>query len=397
MIGGLLLLFGGLAAIKARQIKQAMAQGGPPEMPESVVAGKVERTSWRPTARLSGTAFAKQSVILATEVAGTVAEVLFESGSEVKAGQILVRLDTRTQQADLDAARANVRVAEASALVAESNLRLREANHQRMTQARSEGAATPTELDQSQANLDQAKALVAQANAVAEQAQARVRQLEAMIAKMSLRAPFHARAGLRNVHPGQFLAEGASTVSLQSVDDRIHLDFAVPQDQAWRVNKGDVVMASVPMLSTEPQPIEVVAIDATADRGTRNVRIRGEIANPGERIRPGMWVDVEVPVEAPSDRLMIPATAVRRASYGDHVFILLPDPAKPDRLVAHQRFVTLGAAVGNAVIVVDGVQEGDLLATEGSFKLREGQWVQPGPPAGVPGHVRTASKDGAAR
>ncbi len=381
VLGGLLLVGAGLAAAKYFQIKAAMAAGGPPEIPEAVVAGTVERFQWRPTARLSGTALSKQWVMMSTEVAGTIAEVLFESGSEIERGQPIVKLDTSTQAADLDAARASVRVAEANALVAESNLRLREANHRRMTEADAAGAAKPIEFDQSQANLDQARALVAQSKAEAEQAQARVRQLEATIAKMTLRAPFRARAGLRNVHPGQYLAEGASVVGLQSIDDRINLDFAVPQDQAWRVKKGDVVMASVPMLSDQPLPIQVVAIDAVADRGTRNVRVRGEIDNPGERIRPGMWVDVEVPIEAASERLVIPITAVRRAPYGDHVFVLEKDPAQPDRLLAVQRFVTVGAALGDRVIVVDGLREGEALATEGSFKLRDRQWVAPGPPS----------------
>lgn len=381
VIGGLLAIGGGLAYIKYRQISAAMAQGGPPEMPEAIVAAKVERISWRPTARLSGTAFAREWVTLSNEVAGTVSEVLFESGSVAEEGQLLLQLDTSTQQADLDAANASVRVAEANEQSAQSNLTLREANHRRVLQASESGAVTEMELDRSQAELDQARANFAQMKATTDQAKARARQLETTIAKMSLKAPFRARAGLRNIHPGQYLAEGTTVVGLQSIDDRIHLDFAVPQDQAWRVKNGDVVLANVPMLSDEPLPITVVAIDAIADRGTRNVRIRGEIANPGERIRPGMWVDVEVPIETPSERLAIPVTAVRRAPYGDHVFVIEPDPEKPERLVVHERRVRLGPAVGGSVIVVEGVTEGETIASEGSFKLRDRQWVAPGPPS----------------
>lgn len=378
LIGGLLLVGAALAGVKYLQISKAMSQ--PPfEMPpEAVVSTKVERISWRPTARLSGTAFARQWVTLSNEVAGTVDEVLFESGSVVEKDQLLLRLDTSTQQADLDAARASVRVAEANADSARSELTLREANHRRMLDASSKGAVTDMEIDRSKAELDQAKAALSQTQATVEQAEARAHQLETTIAKMSLRAPFKARTGLRNIHPGQYLAEGTTVVGLQSIDDRIHLDFAVPQDQAWRVRKGDVVMASVPMLSKDPQPIEVVAIDAIADRGTRNVRIRGEIANPGEIIRPGMWVDVEVPIEAPSDRLAIPTTAVRRAPYGDHVFVIETDPERPDRQIARERHIKVGPAQGNMVVVAEGLVEGETIASEGSFKLRDKQWVAPG-------------------
>jgi len=391
VIGVLLALGAGLALFKWRQIALAMAQGGPPDVAESVVTAPVERVQWGPTARLSGTVFAKQSVTLSNEVVGRVSDVFFESGEAVEPGEVLVALDDSTQRADLEAAQAMWRMAQANILTAESNLRLREANHRRLSSAREAGAATEQEFDQSQANLDQAEATIAQSKAAAEQAAALVRQLETTIAKMVLRAPFKARAGLRNIHPGQFLAEGTSVVGLQSIDDSIYLDFAVPQDQAWRVQKGDVVMASVPMLGPDPKPITVVALDATADRGTRNVRVRGEIDNPGERLRPGMWVDVEVPVEPPAEHLAIPATAVRRAPFGDHVFIVERDADDASVFRARERMVTLGPSLGGRVIVVSGVNEGEVVATEGSFKLRDAVKVAPGA-----GTTRAASAAGAA-
>lgn len=395
VLGGLLAIGAGLAFFKWSQIRAAMSMPPPPEMPEAVVVVPVERLTWGPTARLSGTVVAKQSVMLSNEVAGRVSDVRFESGAAVDAGQVLFVLDSSTQQADLDAARASHRVAQANVRVAESNLRLRRTNHGRIVQASEENAATPFELDQSQANLDQAEALLAQATAEEEQAEARIRQLETTIAKMSLAAPFRARAGLRNVHPGQYLPEDRGVVALQSIDDTIYMDFAVPQDQASRVKKGDVVMASVPAIGPEPQPITVVAIDAIADRGTRNVRIRGEIDNPGERLRPGMWIDVEVPVETPREHLVVPATAVRRAPYGEHVFVVAPDPAQPDALRARQRFVTLGPGIGSNVIVVEGLRDGEMVATEGSFKLRDGALVRAGAPSGK--DERAASAAAAAR
>lgn len=394
VLGGLLAIGAGLALFKWSQIHRAMSMPPPPEFPEAVVVAPVERLTWGPTARLSGTVVAKQSVMLSNEVAGRVSDVRFESGAAVDAGQVLFVLDSSTQQADLDAARASHRVAQANVRVAESNQRLHQANHGRIVRASEENATTPFELDQSQANLDQAEALLAQAQAEEEQAAARIRQLETTIAKMSLIAPFRARAGLRNVHPGQYLPEDRGVVALQSIDDTIYLDFAVPQDQASRVKKGDVVMASVPAISPDPQPITVVAIDAIADRGTRNVRIRGEIANPDERLRPGMWIDVEVPVETPREHLIIPATAVRRAPYGEHVFVVAPDPAKPENLRAQQRFVKLGAGIGDSVIVVDGLRDGEVVATEGSFKLRNGALVRPGDPSGSGDRTAGAVRDG---
>jgi len=124
------------------------------------------------------------------------------------------------------------------------------------------------------------------------------------------------------------------------------------------------------MLGSESARIEVVGIDAVVNPETRNVRIRAEVENPGERLKPGMFVDVSV-ASGPSERVLtIPSTAVRRAAYGDHVFVVVNDEKGIPR--AKQIFVTLGASLGDSVIVMKGLAEGDVIATDGSFKLFEG-------------------------
>jgi membrane fusion protein (multidrug efflux system) len=384
---------GGLTLWKVRANK-ASGGGGGFEQFETVQVIHASTAKWRPSADLSGTVIALQSVTLANEVAGLVREVNFKSGQIVEEGQALVELDSSTEHAELDAAEATVKAAEASIRVVEANIRYAEANLRRIAEALALKASTENDIDQAQAALDGQKAMMEKSIAERDQAKARVMQIRTMIAKKTLKAPFKAVAGLRSIHPGQYLMEGTTVVGLQMVSDKIYLDFALPQDQADRVKPGDVVMASAPAISKEPLRIEVVAIDATADVNTRNVRIRSIVPNPDQRLRPGMFVDVNVAVDPYQDFTVVPTTAVRRSSFGDHVFVIRPDEKDPQKLRAHQQFITLGPAVGGDTIVLSGLKSGDEIAAVGSFKLREGVMVVKGDPnkmpeggpGGPPGH-----------
>lgn len=375
---GLIVVGGGLAFWKYRAINAAAAAAPTFEPFETVEVVPAKITSWRQTAELSGTVVAKQSVTLRNEVAGTVKDVLFESGAIVEAGQVLLTLDTTTEAADLRALQATVEVMDADIKAAQADQRLAEANLGRLTQAVEARAVSESELDQARSTLDAAAAKLERSRAERDQANARVDQMKATIAKKTLRATFRAQAGLRNVHPGQYLAEGSSVVGLQSVSEDIYLDFALPQEQAYRATPGMVVMASAPMLGDEPLRIEVVALDAVADPVTRNVRVRAVVPNKDQRLRPGMFVDIIAPVGEPHDYVTVPSTAVRRASFGDHVFLIGPDEKDPTKLRAHQKFIKIGPMIGSDIIVLDGLKPGDEVAANGAFKLREGVLVMKG-------------------
>lgn len=381
---------GGLAFYKKRQIDASMNAPPMPEFGESARIAPAREIQWQPMSELVGTAFSLRSVRMSNELAGMVKEVRFESGSIIEAGDILLTLDDATEQADLAAAEAEVRVAAARIAVGESRLRLAEAELGRVTEANSQNAATPIELDRRAAEVDSARADIERLKAEVDQAKSKVDQVKVRVAKHVIRAPFRGRAGIRTVHEGQFLAEGTTFVLLEEVADRIYLDFAIPQEYLTRVRLGLTVSATSPVLGPDPVGIEVVAIDATVSNDTRNVRVRGIVDNPtvnGEqRIRPGMFVQVRVPVDAPKPHVAVPATAVRRATYGDHVWVVTPDDKGVLR--AKQRPVKLGPAVGDDVIVLEGLKAGEVIATNGSFKLREGVLVNnpdAAPPAGGQG------------
>ncbi len=378
---------GVIATMRAREKPQQADPAMAFEPFEAAQIVEAELVTFQPTADMVGTVFAKRSVMVRNELAAVVREVGFDSGDTIEAGQVLIRQDDTTDRADLEAAHAAVRVAQANVEQAETEIALAEVELQRLSSVQSRAIAE-VELDRARSRLDVARASRIRWVAEVDQARARVAQVEARIEKLTIRAPFRARAGMRTVHEGQYLGEGTDIVSLQELTDTIYLDFAVPQEYADRARVGTVVMASGELLGPEPVRIEVVAVDSTVSRETRNLRIRAIVDNSKGNLSPGMFVQVRVPIDAPSELVAVPSTAIRRAAYGDSVFVVGADDNGTFR--ARQKFVTLGQTIGERVVVLDGLKPGDRIAAAGSFKLRDGVKIVTGPPgdpagAGPPG------------
>lgn len=348
------------------------AGGFEPAEAVEVVPARVQ--TYQPMADLVGTIVALRSVTLSNEVAGTVTSVGFESGAVVEAGRVLLTLDDAVERAELASLEASVKVSEADIAMSEASLRLAESNARRMDEASASNAASAMDADRARTETETARAMVTKMKAELEQARARADRLRAEVAKKTIRAPFRARAGLRNIHPGQYLKEGSEIVSLQGLDDEIYLDFALPQEQAAKAREGMVVTASSQVLGSEPVQIRVVAFESYANPDTRNIRVRSVIANRGaEQLRPGMSVDISVPVGESERVVVVPDTAVRRSTFGDRVFVVAPstkDHDPPGSLRAVERPVRLGPAMGGVVVIVSGLQEGEKVAASGSFKLR---------------------------
>ncbi|HEM45643.1 MAG TPA: efflux RND transporter periplasmic adaptor subunit, partial [Alphaproteobacteria bacterium] len=231
-------------------------------------------------------------------------------------------------------------------------------------------AASAIELDNVRAEHDVALAEVA--------------RLQAIIERKTIRAPFRARVGIADVHPGQFLDAGTLLTTLQGVDDAVHVDFTVPQAVAAGLAAGDEVEIVTSEEDPAPTLARVTAVDARVDPTTRNatVRARIELAGAAARLTPGASVRVRVPVGAPRPAVFVPVSALRRGPEGDHVFVVAP--AEDGATRAFVRRVQVGAVVGDEVALASGVEAGERVATSGSFKLRDGVRVHP-PAAGTEG------------
>ncbi len=346
---GLVALVGLLAGVKGGQIAAMLKAGKrfvPP--PESVSSTKVRAEEWQSSRAAIGTLVAVRAVTVGAELPGTVREVSFESGAAVRKGQVLIRLDTSTEEAQLEAA-------EADASLARINL-------DRATSLRQAGSNTPADLDAAQAR--------------AKQAQAAVDSLKATIAKKTIRAPFDGRVAIRQVELGQVVSPGTPIASLQSVHP-IHADFWLPQQALADVRPGQRTRMRTDIFPGASWEGQVTTVNPEVDVATRNVRVRATFANPDGRLRPGMFVNVEVLSPERRPVLVIPATAVLYAPYGDSVFALeeQKDGAGKATLVARQRFVRLGERRGDLVAVTSGLSAGETVVGSGAFKLRNGAAV----------------------
>ncbi|HEY7724941.1 MAG TPA: efflux RND transporter periplasmic adaptor subunit [Anaeromyxobacteraceae bacterium] len=345
----LLLAVGLLGGVKAAQIATMINAGKSFSIPpESVTSTVVEEVRWEATRDAIGTLVAARGVTLAAELPGTVREIGFESGTLVRKGTVLVRLDTTTEEAQLASA-------EADASLARIGLE--------RAQALRRGEAS------SQADLDAAEAR-------AKQAQAAVAVLRAAIDKKTVRAPFDGRIAIRQVELGQVLQPGSPIASLQSVSP-VHADFWLPQQALAEVRAGQKARIRTDAFPGARWEGQVSTVNTEVDVATRNVRVRATFANPDGRLRPGMFANVEVVGAEKRPVLAVPATAVLFAPYGDSVFVLEEKKAEGGKAttVARQTFVRLGERRGDFVAVASGLRAGDAVVSSGAFKLRNGAAV----------------------
>ena len=335
---------GAIGAVKAAQIG-AMIEAGesfvPP--PIGVSTAEVVDVEWESTVSAIGTAVARNDVMIAAEVPGRVRALRFESGQRVERGDVLVTLDAAPERAQLASARAEVELANVT--------------FDRMQALAGRGAV-------SQADFDAARARKAQA-------EASVAGLQATIAQKTLRAPFGGRLGIRQADLGEVLQPGAPIVSLQTLDP-LYVDFQVPARQLSVLSEGLAVRArSDDVGLTLEGTIET--IDYQIQESTRSVRVRAVVANAEERVRPGMFLDVEAVRPQRRTVRVVPNTSILYAPYGDSLYVVEGDD---DTLTAQQRFVRLGERRGDLVEVLDGVEVGQSVVTTGAFKLQNGATVR---------------------
>jgi membrane fusion protein (multidrug efflux system) len=349
MLVAVVTLLGVIGFVKFRQVQEAMAQGAsfqaPPEAVTTIVA---TRETWEQTLDAIGTVTAVNGVVVSADLSGIVESITFDSGRQVAAGAILVRLDTRQEKAQRAAA--------------EARLALARANFERARGLREEGVVSQADLDAARAELDVGEASVG--------------EIAATIDRKTIRAPFAGVLGIRQVHLGQYLAGGDPIVPLESLDP-IHVDFSVPQQELTRVTVGGTVRVSIEGPPTVSFDGRVTAINAVVDAATRNVQVQATLANPGHRLHPGMFVRAQVVLPESAAVVALPASAILYAPYGDTVFIVetMKGPDGKEYLGVRQQVVKLGSGRGDQVAVLSGVSAGAQVVTSGVFKLRNGAAV----------------------
>ncbi len=349
MLGVVLAVIGALGFMKFKQVETAIQVGAsyqpPPEAVTSIVA---QREQWSASMGVIGTMEAVHGVTVSADLPGVVEKILFESGQSVHAGDILVVLDTRQERAQL------------ASLEAQSELA--RVNFGREKQLVDAGVISRLEFDQ--------------ATAQQKATEANVAEIRATIERKTIRAPFSGILGIRKVNLGQYLSAGSAVVPLQSLNP-IYVNFGVPQQSVREVRVGGNLHVTSENVAGQVFTGKVTALDSVVDETTRNIQVQATLANPEGKLRPGMFVQVDVGLGANRSVITLPASAINYAPYGNSVFVItdLKDPKGKTYRGVRQQFVKVEGSRGDQVAVISGVNPGDEVVTSGVFKLRNGAAV----------------------
>jgi membrane fusion protein (multidrug efflux system) len=343
-------ILGGLGFVKFRQVEAGIAQSASFQMPPTAVTTVVaQRETWPSTLTVIGTAAAIEGVTVSADLPGTIDKIHFESGQWAHEGDILIELDTRQERAQL----ANL----------EAQRDLAGINYGRAQELVKAGVISHSEYDNANA---QQKATVAQ-----------VGDIKAAIARKTIHAPFTGLLGIRQVSLGQYLAAGQAIVSLQSVDP-IYVNFGVPQQQTAQMRPGRSLRVTNGDLPGMAFTGKITALDSVVNEQTRNIQVQATLANKGNKLRPGMFVQVELPVGESRQVVPLPASAINYAPYGDSVFIVaqMKDAKGKSYRGVRQQVVKVEGSRGDQVGITSGINPGDEVVSSGVFRLRNGAPVQ---------------------
>ena len=356
MLGAVLIVVLALGGYKGYSIYQQVQQFSKPKPAISITAATAEKRPWQQRLAAIGTLKAFQGVDLTVEVSGIVRDVLFTSGQHVNKDQPLVQLNNEVEQANLATAQANLNLARVEynrgkTLVGRQNI------------SKSEFDRLAAQLQTSQASVDQIKAL---------------------LDKKRILAPFNGTIGVRQIDVGNFLASGTLIATLQDTS-QLYLDFYLPEQSVPKLHLGETVQFKVAAYPDEHFTGEIAAINPKVEDTTRNVLVRAQLKNPGNKLFPGMFASLDVLLPESPDQVLLPETAVVYTLYGNSVYVIsvqkdddgqvVNDDNGQAKLVVERRIVETGERRDGQVVVLDGLEPGERVAATGQLKLDNGAHV----------------------
>lgn len=294
-----------------------------------------------------GSLEATHQVMVAAEVDGRVAQILFTPGEAVKAGQLLVQLNDAPEQGEL--ARLQAQARNARALLDRTR---------RLVPLQ---AATREQLDQAVADH--------------EQAAADVRRVQALIDQKRIKAPFDGVLGVRRVNLGQFARAGDPLVSLTDASS-LYANLTLPEQALGVLRVGQPVAVTVDAHAGREFPGKVTTVEPQVDPGTRTVRVQALLANPDGALSAGMYAQARIGLPDRPDVITVPETAVSYSAYGDSVYVVTPPEAAAAAPTVRQAYVKTGERLRGRVVVTEGLKAGDRVVTSGQLRLHNGAAVE---------------------
>lgn len=354
-------VFGGIFGMQAmgkKMMNEYLAKA--PIPPATITAATAGFMTWDNYLEAIGSFVPVNGTDVTTESGGIVTAIHFESGEQAAKGAPLISLDSGDEAAELKRL--------------QSQAELAELNRERSEKLLALEAISQSDYD----------AAVSTANA----AKSAVDSQRARLAQKNIRAPFAGALGIRQVNLGQYLAPGTAIVTLQQLDP-INFDFSLPEQQLAVVQSGQKVVVQVDAYPEGEFIGEILAVEPKVDPATRNFRLRARLPNTDLALKPGQFGKAKLSLAGERRLLVVPRTAIAYNSYGTSVFVVQKkqdaaesgdaevaveaETAGAPPAVEHeviQRFVKTGASRGDFVEVVEGLKEGDRVASSGLLKLR---------------------------
>lgn len=360
----LALAFVSVAVLSAGGLADAFAQ---PAIP--VTAATVVRQDVPVLARGIGMVQALQSVILRARVDGTLDQVFFTEGQDVKQGDLLAQIDPRPYQTALDQAVAK-RMADTAML---GNAR---ADLTRYSDVARSGFASRQQVDTQQTTVSQAEAILKGDDAAIAAAQVN-------LSFTRLTAPFDGRVGLRLVDPGSLIRAADTTSPGIVTVTQVHpiaVVFTLPQEALPKV--ADAMRAGKPVVmvygsddKTLLSSGELLTVDNSIDPSTGTIKLKAVFKNDDDHLWPGQFVNARVQLGIERNAPVVPSRAVQRGPNGLFVFLI-----KPDSTVAMQP-VTLLQDDGETAVVGTGLSGSEKIVQGGQSRLNVGTKVAIDPKA----------------
>ncbi len=306
--------------------------------PVTVIAQRLEPQSFTDRYTALGTAQANESIKVTVRSSSVVTGINFREGQPVKAGQVLVKLDTRQEAASLS--------------LAEAQLKQAESQYRRSQALAATQVVSAADLDQLEANLAVARA--------------QVRGAQARLDTLSVRAPFAGVVGLRKVSLGDLVSPDTVITTLDDVST-IKLGFSIPETFMDTVHTDMPISAVTTVYPDQQFAGKVTSIDSRVDPVTRSVAVIATLPNAGGALKPGMFMTVSLEKQRAKVLLIAEESLVPREGR-QYVFVIEDGKAA-------EREVIVGGRTPGFAEIRSGLEAGALVVTEGTQRLHEGTSV----------------------
>jgi membrane fusion protein (multidrug efflux system) len=330
-----------LTALLLACVPAALAQGGPPgKRAIAVETAVVTRSELETSVKAVGTITAEASATLRAEVPGQILAVHFEEGQPLKKGAPLYSIEATVLEAEVNEARANASRSEAAL--------------KRAQELFTKQLISGTDYDAARANYDVDVA--------------RLRSSQAKLSKTMIRAPFDGYVGLRRINIGDYATIGQELVDVVQLDP-LRVAFSVPETLLPKVRPGQPIDVTVDAYPGEVFAGAITAVAPKTDVQGHSLEVRASLPNKELKLRPGLFVRIDVSLGTRMDAILIPEQAIWPIGQDKIVYVVADG-------VARQRVVTIGERQPGAVEVLQGLEDGEIIVTAGQMKLFDGASVR---------------------